>query len=404
MVGAGFATLLPTLVHGASLGPVQELSKYGVLQHPVPAVNGQFQFGLDPALLAIPWKALAWTQVHSGHLPLWNPYNVLGMPLAFNWESAPFSLSALVGYLAPLRLVFTISVVSSLVIGGTGVYVLCRVLRVGVLGAAMAGTVYELSGPFMNLLSWQDTAVLCWAGWLFAVTLLVIRGEHRVRHVVEFAVIVALAGYAGQPEALFFLALSLGIFVAVIFLVRALRKESVRSFVRPIGDLLVAGAAGLALFAPLALPGLQLSSISVRNKYEPIDDVTTVQAQLELLHHGKNIAQALSFHDLTHVLFQSFDGLPVNGGAFFADRFIYIETAAYLGVIAVVLAILAIAVPEAERPGHRLRSDDRVHVLPRLRAAGRLRGRSAAGRGDVPLEPGADPDVVRCRRAGRCGH
>ena len=269
VIGAGIATLLPALIHGASLGPVQELSKYGVLQHPVPTVNGQFQFGLDPALLAIPWKALAWTQVHSGHLPLWNPYNVLGMPLAFNWQSAPFSLSALVGYLAPLRLVFTISVITSLVIGGTGVYALCRVLRLGVLGAAMAGTVYELSGPFMNLLSWQDTAVMCWAGWLFAVTLLIIRGEHRVRHVVEFAVIVALAGYAGQPEALFFLALSLGIFVAVMFLVRALRNDSMRSFVRPIGDLLVAGAAGLALFAPLCATGsptlLDVGEEQVRN-------------------------------------------------------------------------------------------------------------------------------------------
>ena len=217
---------------GRRSDPCRNCPKYGVLQHPVPAVNGQFQFGLDPALLAIPWKALAWTQVHSGHLPLWNPYNVLGMPLAFNWESAPFSLSALVGYLAPLRLVFTISVVSSLVIGGTGVYILCRVLRLGVLGAAMAGTVYELSGPFMNLLSWQDTAVLCWAGWLFAVTLLVIRGEHRVRHVVEFAVIVALAGYAGQPEALFFLAALVG-HLRRGDLPRESSSEGVGAFLRP---------------------------------------------------------------------------------------------------------------------------------------------------------------------------
>ncbi len=344
VVGAGIVTLLSALVHGTSLGPMQNLSHYGVLEHSVPVSKGQFQFFMDPALLAIPWKALAWTEVHNGHLPLWNPYNVLGMPLAFNWESAPFSLSALLGYLAPLRLVFTISVITSLMIGGTGVYVLCRVLRLGVLGAAMAGTVYELSGPFMNLLSWQDTAVLCWAGWLFAVTLLIIRGEHRVRHVVAFAVTVALAGYAGQPEALFFLLLSLGIFVGVIFLVRALRKESVRSFVRPIADLIIAAVAGLALFAPLALPALQLSAMSVRSKYETIDNVTNGQAQLDLIHPTKTVEHALSFHDLTHVLFQSFDGLPVNGGAFFADRGIYIETVAYLGVIAVVLAVLAVAV------------------------------------------------------------
>ena len=44
-----------------------------------------------------------------------------------------------------------------------------------------------------------------------------------------------------------------------------------------------------------------------------------------------------------HVLFQGFDGLPVSGTPFFSDRYIYIDTVAYVGVIAVVLAVLALA-------------------------------------------------------------
>ncbi len=48
----------------------------------------------------IPWTTLAWTQVHHGILPLWNPYSALGAPLAFNWQSGAFSLPALVGYLS----------------------------------------------------------------------------------------------------------------------------------------------------------------------------------------------------------------------------------------------------------------------------------------------------------------
>ena len=346
VVAAGIATVFPALSHGASLGPYQELSKFGVLQHPTALPKGQFLFGQDPLVLSIAWKALSWTQVHSGHLPLWNPYNTLGMPLAFNLESAPFSLQALIGYLAPLRLAFTISILTSLVIGGTGAYVLCRVLRVGVLGAAMAGVVYELSGPFMSLLSWQDTAVLCWAGWLFAVTVLIFRGHHRVRHVVAFALIVALAGYAGQPEALFFLLLSLGIFVAVVLGLKALRAKrlSVSSLLRPLGDLVIAGIAGLALFAPSALPALQLSSKSVRAKFEPLDNVSTAQARLQSVTHGKILGHALSLHDLTHLLFQRFDGLPVVGGTYFADRSIYIDSVAYVGVAVVVLAVVAVAI------------------------------------------------------------
>ena len=71
---------------------------------------------------------MAWTQVHHGQLPLWNPYEALGMPLAFNWQTAAFSVPALVGYLFPLRLAFTVEVMLTLVIAGTGVYALCRVL------------------------------------------------------------------------------------------------------------------------------------------------------------------------------------------------------------------------------------------------------------------------------------
>ena len=44
LVGAGLVTLLPALVHGASLGPMQELSSYGVLQHFVQVPNGQSSF------------------------------------------------------------------------------------------------------------------------------------------------------------------------------------------------------------------------------------------------------------------------------------------------------------------------------------------------------------------------
>ena len=68
----------------------------------------------------IPWTNLAWTQVHQGHLPLWNPYSALGMPLAFNWQSAAFGLPALVGYLFPLSMAYTAGVVVTLVVAGTG--------------------------------------------------------------------------------------------------------------------------------------------------------------------------------------------------------------------------------------------------------------------------------------------
>ena len=155
------------LAHGASFGSYDNLSQFGVLRQPGVVVHN-FQAG-DQSDQIIPWATLAWTQVHHGQLPLWNPYEALGMPLAFNWQTAALSVPSLIGYLFPLHLAFTVQVVLTLVIAGTGVYALCRVLRLGTLACVFAGTVFELSGPMLGWLGWPHAAVLSWSGWLFAV-------------------------------------------------------------------------------------------------------------------------------------------------------------------------------------------------------------------------------------------
>ena len=140
--------MAPALAHGSSLGPFGILARVGLSRQPGVSVHNPQTADLITEM--IPWTSLAWTQVHHGHLPLWNPYSALGMPLAFNWQSATFSLPSLLGYLAPLHLAYTVQVFSSSVIAGTGVYVLGRVMHLGVTGCVMAGTVYELSGPFSD--------------------------------------------------------------------------------------------------------------------------------------------------------------------------------------------------------------------------------------------------------------
>ena len=131
----------------------------------------------------VPWTSLAWHQVHSGHLPLWDPYNVLGMPLAFNWQSGVFSIPALVGYLFPVSFAYTAVVLTKLIIAGTGAYVLCRVLRLGPLAAAFGGTAFELSGPMIVHAGWPHTSVTCWAGWILAAGIGLLRQSHHLRNI-----------------------------------------------------------------------------------------------------------------------------------------------------------------------------------------------------------------------------
>lgn len=318
VLAAAGALVTPALVHGTALGPFDALTRYGLSAQPgvIPHYTGP----ADQIQQMIPWTALAWAQVHHGHLPLWNPYTALGTPLAFNWLSAPFSVPALFGYLVPLRFDFTLQLLVTLAIAGTGVYVLSRMLGLGVLGCAMAATTFELSGAFVGWLGWPLSSVMSWAGWLFAAALLVVRGDRRIRSVTLLALVVAAAIYAGQPDTVVELCLALVVFVVVVLTMRRAGRGP-KPVMQPVTDVVVAFVAGAMLAAPLALPGLQVATQSIRRvvgSYGP-----------------------LPVHDLTHVIFSDFDGLPVAGSQYFGGS-VYPETAAYVGLIALVLAATAL--------------------------------------------------------------
>jgi len=224
-------------------------------------IRGLYPGGWDQFAELVPWSTLTWSQVHAGHLPLWNPFSALGTPLAFNWQSAPLSVTSLVGYLLPEHWAYPASVLLSAMIAGTGAYVFGRVLRLGVLGSAMAGTIFELCGPFVLVLGWPIATVASWLGWLFAGIVLVVRGGHRTRSVAFLAVIVAQTVYAGQLDMLGVVAIATMIFAVALFAFHAL-KGGLRAQLRPAGALAISISAGAALSAPLILPGLQLAAAS----------------------------------------------------------------------------------------------------------------------------------------------
>jgi hypothetical protein len=260
VLAAGIAVMVPVLIHGSSFGPFSVLAQDGLLRQHRTGTNNPF--GGDLVTQMLPWASLAWKQVHHGFLPLWNPFNASGTPLAFNWQSATFSLPAVVGYLVPLAVAYTTQVLVTLAIGGTGVYFLTRIMRLNLLGCVFAGMVFELSGSFIGWLGWPVASVMSWSGWLFGAALLVVRGRHRARSIVLLAVAAALAVYAGQPDTLFLMGCFLSVFVVILL---AAEAGPGANRLRRAGDLLVAVLAGLGLAAPLLLPGTQLLSMSSRD-------------------------------------------------------------------------------------------------------------------------------------------
>ena len=325
VVGSALLVLVPALHHGLSLGPYDLLSKSGLTR--ASAVTVRNSSTGDQIAEMIPWSNLAWVQVHQGHLPLWNPYSGLGLPLAFNWQSAVFSLPVAISYAFPLHLAYTVQIIVTMVVAGTGAYVLARVLHVGVIGCATAGTVFELSGSFMGWLGYPHASVMSWAGWLLAVAILIVRGGHRVRNITLFAVITALAVYAGQPEILTMVVVSAVIVVVTMVVIDIITRGTVHHWLRPLVDLVLGIGAGAALGAPLLLPGLQVLGGSTRNS-------ATLVAQTE-------VGKSLPPHDLLHLLVQGYNGLPIAGSHVFGDA-VYFDTAAYVGAVAVALAVVGV--------------------------------------------------------------
>jgi hypothetical protein len=189
----------------------------------------------------------------------------------------------------------------------------------------MIATVFELSGPMIAWLGYPQAQVMAWGGWLFAAGILVVRGRRRPLAVLLLAVVVAGAIYAGHPESLVVMLGALVVFLVVQLALRVLPSRfgfhsgPVR---RPAVDLVLATVAGGALGAPLLLPALQLAVASVR---------TT-----------SGVSSTPPVHDMLYLLFSGFDGVPVAGNLGFNDAFFYDETAAYLGVIAAVLALVGL--------------------------------------------------------------
>jgi Bacterial membrane protein YfhO len=314
------AYLAPALWDGFSFGPTDIANQLSFLTYtPHLAVHN----GLNGDIITqeVPWNALDWLAVHHGQLPLWNSYSGDGMPLLLNFESSPFALGALVGYLFPLGASYLVSFAVTLLVAGTGTYVAARLAGVGPLGAALAGTTFMLSGSFSGWAGWAVGGPLAWAGWLLAGILLCCRpGRRRWVGVVVVAVSSGFAVYEGFPESVLFVGIAIGTIVVAGGGLAALKGNA--GVAGP--ACLVAGAAGgAALSAPLWLPGYAILTQSSRAT--------------------ENGTGGLPVHALALLFAQGYDGLPTAGASWFGPADYY-EATAYVGVIAIVLALVAVLV------------------------------------------------------------
>jgi hypothetical protein len=316
VVAMAMAYLSPAVKDGWSFGPY-DAGANGTIGHPGSPANAPTYNRISGDLInqGIPWNALDRMLIHAGHLPLWDSYNMLGLPQLFNFESSAFSLPDLISYGVPLRTAWLVIVFVKLLIAGTGAYVLCRQLGTRPLAASFGAITFMLSGGFASWLGWSLSGVVAWAPWICAFILLAYRDSRR-RWPVLLAVSVMFAFFGGFPEMYALLAGALLAFVVFGALALALtrRRVSIGGSLRG----LIGLVAGVALATPLLLPGEQLLKLSTHAALHTRDAGTSV-SRLSLL------------------VAPGYYGLPIRGSITFPGVNFY-ETVFYVGVIALALA------------------------------------------------------------------
>lgn len=314
LVAVALVYLAPALSRGDQLGDFELLSAFGLGTKPgVPLHN---VVSSDQIQEMVPWTDLDWVAVHSGHLPFWNPFAGLGLPLAFNFQAASFSLPTDVAYLFPLHLAYTVSVVVKLLIAGTGALFLARVLGVRLLAATFAGTVFELSGGFTAWLGWPQSGVYCWLGWILGAIVLAVRSTRPARSCSMLAVTVALMVLGGHPESIAITLLAAAIFALVLVL-----SGDVAGRIRAVGRLALALVGSALLSAPLLLPSLQVVD---RSSHTTSADYYPMPAKLM-------VDFAVATFDGQPILHHPYEA-PVN----------YYSAAVYVGLGVLVLAGVAL--------------------------------------------------------------
>ena len=184
-----------------------------------------------------------------GAVPLWDPYQALGAPLAAGFSSAvadPFHAPL---FVHPSQRVWTFVMLLRLLVGGVGCFALLRALGARPVAALVPAVGYLLSTAFVYWAGPPSASVECLAPWILLSIVALVRRPNGIRFA-ALAVMTACACLAGQPETLVVFA-----WLAAAWALYCWLREG-RSW-NALAHLAGAGAVGGMLAAPQLLLGAQ---------------------------------------------------------------------------------------------------------------------------------------------------
>ncbi|MEW5957083.1 MAG: oligosaccharide flippase family protein, partial [Chloroflexota bacterium] len=256
------------------------------------------------------WKKFIRESLAAGDLPLWNPYIFSGQPFLANGQHSALYPFSLIFYLLPLSKAYGWFTVSQLWLAGLFMYTFARTLRVNRLGALAAGLTYSLSAFFIvSVVFTMIIAAAAWLPLLLAMIEIVIRKQEEkgridyspIPYVVAGAIALGLETLAGHVEITYYTLLVSGFYAFCRLVILWRRQGTPRYALRLALWLLVMVGLGLGLGSIQLIPMYEIVTQNFRD-----NSVTLAQVR----------GWALPLRRIATFLIPDFFGSPAHHGYF----------------------------------------------------------------------------------------
>ncbi len=118
----------------------------------------------DPVRQLLPWKDLAIDMLKKGEIPLWNSYNMAGIPLLANFQTAAFYPFNILFFLLPFLVAWSFLIIAQPLLAGILMYFYLRSLNLEKLAGLLGAIAFAFSGFFVAWMEWGT--ILHAALWL----------------------------------------------------------------------------------------------------------------------------------------------------------------------------------------------------------------------------------------------
>ena len=319
----------------------------------------------DLILQNYPWKRFLTTALATRELPLWDPYIFAGHPFLANGQHAGLYPLTWIFFVLPLPRAFGVFIALQLGLAGISMYILGRTIGANRLGAFLAGITFQFSG--FLIVSVVHPMIVAAASWLPLLLALVDLTARRARFLrqeramLPWALLGALALglhiLAGHAETTYFTLLVMGLFSAWRLAHTALTHPRTvwrAEVLSPALGLLLMAGLGLALGAIQLIPLYEVVQSSFRQGAVSLSDV------LGWAYPKRRLITFLIpnfFGNPTHTTLWNFFtgevtratvnayGNPVSTFDWGVKN--YVEGGAYLGILPLLLALVAVISPKS---------------------------------------------------------